>query len=178
MLSNIKEVYTVETINLDRLSFQVSQMLAQYPNEMLQYSGAEIATYIKTGLGVVLSHPLDPSEMAAFAKLYQWPGINQFGQVVYEFGSWIVPNKYRGQGYGYQAMYQTVARAKELEPNCQVIGVAEIHNHQSFQMMVEAGGTLLLPDEWPSNFQIRLQNGQAQLNIVDITHISQESNEN
>ena len=171
MSAHSKETLNHPEADLVSLSQQVSQLLAEHPDTMLQVSAADIQKCIESGLGIIVTHPHHPQELAAFARLFQWPGTNQFGQAVYEFSSWVVPEKYQGQGFGGLMLQQMVAQGKDTFPGCQIIAVIERSNTKAQHILLQAGGMVLSPRAWPSNFQILLQEGQAQIVVMDITHI-------
>ncbi len=165
------ELISSEKLNESSLCGQVSQLLAQHPDTMLQFLPQEIAAYIGKDLGVLVAHPQHKQELAAFAKLYPWPGLNQNGQLLFEFGSWVVPPKYHGQGFGRQVLFATLLKGHQLYPGSQIIGVVEASNQRSEQILLEVGGKLLPQSGWPSNFAVLLQEGAAEIAVIDLSTV-------
>ena len=153
------------------LCMQVTQELALHPDTMLQFSATQIWEFIESGMGILIPHPHNPTELAAFAKLYQWPGHNQQGKILYEFGSWVVPAKHQNQEFGKNVLHKIVQQGKYVTPDCQIIGVTEHLNTKPIAVMSQAGGISLAKDQWPSNLKIKLGGGKAQVVVIDVSNI-------
>jgi hypothetical protein len=166
---NATMVPIMENQLLDSLCVKVSNLLSAHPDTMLQFTPEEIKSYVVSGMGIILTHPNDSKEVAAFAKLFTWGSNNSKGRTVYELGSWIVPCQYQGNGYGEQVLMELIKISKSIDPKSQVIGVVEKSNKKSEHILKKCGGVELHPDEWPSNFQVLLQGGRAEVAVIDIT---------
>lgn len=172
MISSIEQHHPYELeIDLGLLTYQVSELLAQHSSSMLQFSPDQIRGFVISGRGILLADPQNQTQLAAFAKLYEWPGHTEENRRLFELGSWIVPQKQRGKGYGEEVLMQTVKRGKQIDPNCQIIAVAEHTNHASQGLMIKKGGIVLPREQWPSNLEIVLQDGTANVVVIDLTNV-------
>lgn len=165
------ELPTFEAKLLYDLCCQVTDLLGQYPDSMLQFSPHQIMDFVAKGMGTIFVNEGKDFEIVAFAKLMQWPGTTTQGAPLFELGSWLVASNYMGQGWGTKVMLDTVKKGKIAKPNAQIIGVAEHNNLKSQQVMLANGGKLLNPDQWPSNLEIVLQDGKADVVVIDITDV-------
>ena len=111
-------------------------------------------------------------ELIAYARLHSWLGVNQRGQRLFEFRSWIVKPDFLDRGYGAYVLHQTAALAKGLDLNAQIVAVVEKSSQRALEILQVAGGKFLEKQEWPSNLKILLQNGAAGVNVIDITNIN------
>lgn len=168
---NYKDILNVPETDLGLLCNQVSQQLSLHTDTMLQFSPTQIREFIENGMGILIPHPKHPMELAGFAKLYQWPGYNQQGKVLYEFGSWVVPGKFQGEGFGKDVMSEIVKLGKQLKPDCQIVGVIEHTNSKAITIVTEAGGSILSQIDWPINLKVMLGEGHAQVEVIDVTNI-------
>lgn len=165
------ELSPLETNILYELSCQVTDLLGQYPNSMLQFSPHQIMDFVAKGMGTIFVDESKDLQIVAFAKLMQWPGTTAQGAPLFELGSWLVAENYIGQGWGTKVLLDTVKKGKIAKPNAQIIGVAEHNNLKSQQVMIANGGKLLSQDQWPSNLEIVLQDGNAEVVVIDITNV-------
>lgn len=165
------EIPPFESKLLYDLCCRVTDLLGHYPNSMLQFSPHQIMDFVAKGMGTIFVDEGKDFEIVAFAKLMQWPGTTAQGAPLFELGSWLVATNYMGQGWGTKVMLDTVKKGKVAKPDAQIIGVAEHNNLKSQQVMLASGGKLLNPDQWPSNLEIVLQDGKADVVVIDITDV-------
>lgn len=162
----------IQKINKIRLARQVHQLLDLYPNTMLVNALEEIVDFMINGQVVMLIDTKKPSKLIAYARLHPWSGINQRGQRLFEFRSWIVNPDFLNQGYGAYILHQTVALGRGLDLNAQIVAVVEKSNQRALEILQVAGGKFLDKPEWPSNLRILLQEGTAAVEVIDITDIN------
>lgn len=155
-----------------RLARQVRQLLILYPKTMLIDTPEEIIGFMNNGQAVMLVNTKSPNELIAYARIHPWPGVNQYGQRLFEFRSWIVKPAFLNQGYGAYALHQAVALAKGLDLNAQIVAVVEKNSQRAFEVLQAAGGKALGKQQWPGNLRILLQQGTALTEVIDITEIN------
>lgn len=162
----------IQKINRIRLARQVHQLLALYPGTMLINTLEEIVDFMNNGQVVMLVNRKNLNGLIAYARLYPWPDVSQHGQRLFEFRSWIVKPTFLNQGYGAYILHQTVALAKGLDLNAQIVAVVEKNSQRALKILEAAGGKFLNRQKWPSNLKILLQGGAALVEVIDITNIN------
>ncbi len=157
----------------DKLTFagQVSAVLKAHTDTMLQYEPEELVTFMDAGLAVVALNEQNPHVLAAFGRLHQWEGLNDQGQVVYEFRTWVSAVK----GNGTNVLRGAIELGREIDPNSQIISIVEDSNQRANIVFQRFGG-ILIPR--PSNVPVVLQDGQAQVHCYDLSHIDTTSGPN
>lgn len=156
---------------MNSLANQVVKLLSEHTDTMLQFSAQQILEFVENNLGVMLTNPDCPGELVAFAKLYPWAGKNEKGQLLFELGSWLVAERHQGKKLGGRVLLETMAKGLAFYPGSQFIAVVEAGNLKSQQIIQHFGGKLLAKEDWPSNFQVILQEGQASVLVFDISEV-------
>lgn len=154
------------------LARQASRLLSLYPETMLPSHQQEILDFIKNGRVVMLTDPLNNDMLIAYARLYEWPGLNQNHQRLFEFRSWIVNPDYLSRGYGAYILHQAVALGRGIDINAQIIAVVEKRSHRALSILDVAGGLKIPKNDWPKNLKILLKSGDNQARVIDITNIN------
>jgi len=162
----------IQKVNQLVLARQAHRLLALYPETMLIDTPKEIVGFMNNGQTVLLVETKNPNELIAYARLHPWPKVNEHGQRLFEFRSWIVKPAYLNQGYGAYVLHQAVALAKGLDLNAQIVAVVEKRSQRALEILQVAGGKFLSREEWPNNLKILLQEGTAPVEVIDITDIN------
>lgn len=149
------------------IATQVSTLLGQHKKHMLQFTTDQLVeNFMDSGSAVLCLD--DHDELLGFAKISLWNGLNDQMQLVYEFGSWVVEPKHSNSGYGHQLAILATQTAKEIDPNCQLIAVCAGDNEKAINILLELGASEAVK---PSNVDILLDEGQAQVVILDMSNL-------
>lgn len=162
----------ISKVNQFRIARQVYHLLNLYPNTLLANAPEEIVDFMNNGQVVMLIGNNGQNELIAYSRLHRWSGVNQSGQRLFEFRSWIVNPNFLKQGYGAYVLHQTVALGKGLDLNAQIIAVVEKRSRRALEVFQVAGGKFLERKEWPTNLKILLKGGEQSVKVVDITDIN------
>ena len=164
----------IETMRLPptrklQIATSISQLIAQHPDTMLQFTPESlIEQFMDTGNAVVILDSSKDDRLIGFAKNYLWPGVNQYGQRVYEFGSWAVFPEYGRNGFGYHLAMLASDAAKAVDPQGQLIAVCSLENPKPISMLHQLGAITITK---PSNVQILLGEGNAAVEFIDMSEL-------
>lgn len=139
---------------------KISEALLAHPNTMLQYKPDEILDSIQKGWAVVALGK--GFQTVGFAQFWEY-GFNEDGQQILEFGSWL---SFR-EGVGGKILKQAISLGKRINPNAQLIAIAEEENLKAQGILKKMGS-----EEIGSKFSpvIRTVKGEAaRMKIFDIT---------
>ncbi len=145
---------------------QVSELLKSQSTTMLQFAPDELLEkYINKGdASALLAY--DTGQLIGFAKNHRWPGENENGQSLYEFGSWLVKAEYLGRGYGELLALIASETIREKDPNSQLVAVCSVDNPKPIALLQKLGAREIPK---PSNLDIILGEGNAKVVILDMT---------
>lgn len=142
-------------------------LLKKNKKYMLQFSQEDlIKNFFDTGDAVIL---INKNELIGFAKNMPWPGENEKGQKVYEFGSWLVEPKYMGLGYGHHLAFLAADSLKNKDKNAQLIAICDCDKNKPINILKELGA---VETQKPSNVNILLGEGKAKVVILDLSVIN------
>ena len=151
-----------------QVATQVSQLLALHPETMLQFKPEDLVEkFMNIGDAVVIWDN-NADKLIGFAKNFPWPGVNEFGHQVYEFGSWAVAPEYEGNGFGYHLAILALNSAKAKDPKAQLVAVCSVDNPKAITMLKRLGAK---EAPKPQNLQILLGEGKAAVQIIDMTNL-------
>lgn len=151
------------------LAIKITELLEGHKDHMLQFSPEDlIENFMNTGDAVVIIDE-KTGELIGFAKNFLWAGVNESGQQVYEFGSWIVHPNHYNRGFGHQLVALAVQTAKQKDSNAQIVAVCALNNPKPIGILQEMGGVI---SQKPSNIQILLGEGETPVNIIDMSNIN------
>jgi len=167
-------IYGQDLANLNdqlkwQIAFAVSDLLKQHQGHMLQFNGYQLVEkFINPGLAVAM-WDYQSKTLMAFAKNAPWPGINEYGQQVLEFGSWITAPGYENKGIGTLMAKAAAITANCFDPNSQLIAVCAGDNTKPIDVLKKLGA---IETDKPSNVQILLGEGQAKVIVLDMSHLN------
>lgn len=156
---NIKGIIADKVINL----------LKQHKQTMLQFKSNELITKFFNQGDAVLLLEKKTNQLIGFGKNKLWSGKNEYGQKVYEFGSWIINREFQHKGYGHYLTKLAVKSLKEKDPNAQLIAVCDLNSIKAIKVLKHLGA-IEIPK--PKNVKILLGEGQAQVVILDMSVIN------
>lgn len=108
--------------------------------KMLPKNPEDVVTEIKNGQSVIL--PDSEGNPVAYCRLLSWKNDN-----FVEIGSLVVEENHRKQGFGTEAILETVDLAKELFPKAKIFALTE--NPQSMALFTKVGGIKMSKQELP-----------------------------
>ncbi|TRZ52270.1 GNAT family N-acetyltransferase [bacterium] len=156
---NIKGIIADKVINL----------LKQHKQTMLQFKSDELITkFFDQGDAVILLEK-KTDQLIGFGKNKLWAGKNEYGQKVYEFGSWIINKEFQHKGYGHYLTKLAVKSLKEKDPSAQLIAVCDFNSKDAIKILKHLGA-VEIPK--PKNVKILLEEGQANVLIFDMSIIN------
>ena len=148
---------------------KVTALLEQHKQTMLQFKPDELITkFFDPGNAVVLLEK-KTDQLIGFGKNKLWAGKNEYGQKVYEFGSWIINKEFQHKGYGHYLTKLAVKSLKEKDPNAQLIAVCDLDSKEAIKVLKHLGA-IEIPK--PKNVKILLEEGQAKVVILDMSVIN------
>jgi len=148
---------------------KVTALLKQHKQTMLQFKPDELITkFFDPGNAVVLLEK-KTDQLIGFGKNKLWAGKNEYGQKVYEFGSWIVNKKFQDKGYGHYLAKLAVEALKKKDPGAQLIAVCDLYSKKAIEILKQLGA-IEIPK--PKNVKILLGEGQAKVIILDMSVIN------
>ena len=151
---------------------KVSQLLKLYQEHMLQFSPEQLIEKFMNSGDTVLIWDQTKLALIGFAKNFLWPGENEQGQKVYEFGSWVVQPEYFNQGLGHQLAIMAVQTVKQKDPKAQVIAVCASDNPKPIGILQELGA-FACPK--PSNVKVLLGEGETPVTIINMSNINSKN---
>ncbi|KKP60415.1 MAG: hypothetical protein UR54_C0013G0006 [Candidatus Roizmanbacteria bacterium GW2011_GWA2_34_18] len=144
-------------------------LLKKHKKTMLQFKTEElIIKFFNSGNAVVLLEK-KTDQLIGFGKNKLWSGKNEYGQKVYEFGSWIINKEFQHKGYGHYLTKLAVKSLKEKDPNAQLIAVCDLDSKEAIKVLKHLGA-IEIPK--PKNVKILLEEGQAKVVILDMSVIN------
>lgn len=165
ILPGVSVAYLPERVKLAG-AFKVSNALAEHPFTMLPYSPEQILESMDQGRSVIaLGKGL---EVVGFAQIWKY-GLNEDGQQILEFGSWLS----FGGGCGEGLLLEAVCLGKRINPTAQIVAIVEQENIKARAILSRIGA-----EEIGSKFSpaIRTVEGEsAFMKIFDVTTIVPES---
>lgn len=153
----------------EKAANQIVKLLKKNKDHMLQFNQKQlIEKYFDEENSVIILDKKD-SKLIGFAKNMPWPGKNEDGEKVYEFGSWLVHPKYQGKGYGHHLALMAVKSLKEKDKNSQLISICDCSNKKPIEILKKLGAKNIFK---PKNVEILLDEGQAKVTILDLSVIN------
>jgi len=151
------------------IAAKVTVLLKQYKDTMLQFKPEElIIKFFDPGDAIVLLKK-NTNQLIGFVKNKLWPGKNEYGQKVYEFGSWIVNKEFQHKGYGHYLAKLAVKSLKEKKPKAQLIAVCDLNSKKAIEILKQLGSKEI---NKPKNVEVLLGEGQAKVVILDMSIIN------
>jgi len=143
-------------------------LLKTHKKHMLQFDQKElIEKFFNTGNSVVLLEKIS-NQLIGFSKNMPWEGVNEQGNKVYEFGSWVVNKKYQKKGYGYYLAKLASKTLKEKDKNAQLIAVCDSQNIKPINILKKLGASEI---KKPKNVDVILGKGKAKVKILNLSVI-------
>jgi len=155
--------------NNDRqiIAQQVSQLLSLHQEHMLQFSPQELlGQYINTGNAVAIWDTI-LKQVVGFAKNHLWPDTNENGQLVREFGSWIVVPEFLKHGLGSKLAIAASKSAQEIDPSGQLVALCATDNYKAITLLYKLGAQEI---QRPNNVPSILPIGEITLDLTNINH--------
>lgn len=147
------------------LGQQVSKLIAEHRDTMLQYTPEQVKQIMDEDRAVVVIDSSGNNRMCAFAQLSPWRnGSEQI--LAIEFRTWI-SNKHGG---GLPALMGAVELSRERYPGISIYAVIEENNSRG-QRIVRQAGAKKVP--MPSSIKVELKAGDQPAPVItyDLTNV-------